>query len=256
MKRKILLLLFLLVAFSQLSIVNCQLSITRERVFTGSGLYGFMNGGADLFMEYGVTELITRDIEFEGEKYTVDIYEMPTAEDAYGIYSMHIFRCQRADTLDCIDCLSPYQLQAVVDNKYISVVFPSGSAKAQKGADEVIRAYLPEKSKTSPSFPSGLAGDLPYSGVIKYLRGPLSVSSASKDLSILLKDITYSGVWFRGERGEDTYKAYILLPDAAEVIKLKERIPTAEIIEEGTGFLYIKGEEKEEDTPDYGPFGF
>ncbi len=256
MKRKILLFFLLSIAFSQLSIAYCQLSVTRERVFTGSGLYGFMNGGADLFMEYGVTELVTRDIEYEGEKYTVDIYEMPTPEDAFGIYSMHIFRCQRADTLDCIDCLSPYQLQAVVDNKYISVVFPSGSARAQKIADEVIRTYLSEKSKSSPSFPSGLAGDLPYSGVIKYLRGPLSASSASKDLSILLKDILYSGIWFRGERGEDTYKAYILLSNAAEAIKLKDRIPATDIIEEGTGFLYVKGEEKEEDTPDYGPFGF
>lgn len=32
--------------------------VKRERVFTGSGLYGFMNGGAEQFLEYGVSRLI------------------------------------------------------------------------------------------------------------------------------------------------------------------------------------------------------
>lgn len=42
---------------------------------------------------------------------------MPSPEDAFGIYSLHIFKCERTDVLGCIDCLSPYQLQAVVGNK-------------------------------------------------------------------------------------------------------------------------------------------
>ena len=58
-----------------------------------------------------------RDVVYEGQEYTVEIYDMPTPEDAFGIYSLHVFRCQRADTLGCIDCLSPYQLQAVAGNK-------------------------------------------------------------------------------------------------------------------------------------------
>lgn len=59
--------------------------IKRERIFTGTGLYGFMNGGADQFLEYGVSKLTTRDIVYKGNEYTVDIYEMPTPEDAFGI---------------------------------------------------------------------------------------------------------------------------------------------------------------------------
>ncbi|MDF9828895.1 DUF6599 family protein [Parabacteroides sp. PF5-6] len=254
--KKLICILFLVLACAQLSIVNCQLSITRERVFTGAGLYGFMNGGADLYLEYEVYRLTNRDIEYKGEKYTVDIYELPTPEDAYGIYSMNVFRCERADTLDCIDCLSPYQLQAVDGNKFISVVFPSGSNAAKQLADEVLRQYQPMKGETKPAIPKALIDKPPYSAVVKYLRGPLSVSAASKSLSDLLQEIPYKGVWFKAEKGGDTYDAYILFAGTAEKDKLKEKIPAADMVNEGETFLYIRGTEKEEETPDYGPFGF
>ena len=132
-----------LLTFIPVFLVAQEVKVKREREFTGSGLYGFMNGGAEQFLEYGVSKLVARDVVYEGQEYTVEIYDMPTPEDAFGIYSLHVFRCQRADTLGCIDCLSPYQLQAVAGNKYVSVVFPSGSAAAKSKADAVIRYYLP-----------------------------------------------------------------------------------------------------------------
>lgn len=96
----ILLLLLPLLAWGQQDV-----EVKRERIFTGTGLYGFMNGGAEQFLEYGVTRLTARDVVYKGENYSVEIYEMPSAEDAFGIYSLHIFKCQRADMLGCIDCL-------------------------------------------------------------------------------------------------------------------------------------------------------
>ena len=126
-----------------ISWLNAQeISVKRERVFTGTGLYGYMNGGAEQFLEYGVTKLTAYDLEYGGEEYALEIYEMPTPEDAYGIYSLHVFRCQRADTLGCIDCLSTYQLQTVCGNLYVSLVFPSGTKKAKQQADDILRAII------------------------------------------------------------------------------------------------------------------
>ena len=47
-----------------------EMTVKRERVFTGTGLYGYMNGGAEQFLEYGVTKLTARDLEYNGEEYT------------------------------------------------------------------------------------------------------------------------------------------------------------------------------------------
>lgn len=52
-----------------ISWLNAQeISVKRERVFTGTGLYGYMNGGAEQFLEYGVTKLTAYDLEYGGEE--------------------------------------------------------------------------------------------------------------------------------------------------------------------------------------------
>jgi len=247
---------FFLLLLLPLFLHGQEIELKRERVFTGAGLYGFMNGGADLFLEYGVTLLTNRDIVFKGENYTIDIYEFSSPEDAFGIYSMHVFRCQRADTLGCIDCLSPYQLQAVVGNKYISVVFPSGSAAAQQSVDELIRKYIVMDGKDKPGFPKQLITHSPYSGEIEYTRGPISVSNVSKDLSVLLKKTAYSGAWIKKDKVSNTYQAYIQFSGEETSKQIKERMISTNILAEGDNFLFIRGEEKEDDSPDYGPFGF
>lgn len=142
-------------------------------------------------LEYGVSLLTARDVVYKGEDYTLEIYEMPSPEDAFGIYSLHIFKCERTDALGCIDCLSPYQLQAVVGNKYVSVVFSSGSSAAKDAVDELIRLYLPMDGKEAPQIPEILGIRSPYSGAVKYLRGPISVSSASTSLAELLEDCPF-----------------------------------------------------------------
>lgn len=234
-----------------------DIEIKRERVFTGTGLYGFMNGGADQFLEYGVSKLTTRDVIYKGNEYTIDIYEMPTPEDAFGIYSLHIFKCNRADTLGCIDCLAPYQLQAVAGNKYISVVFPSGSAAAQSKVDELIRAYVPMDGKENPQIPEALGLSAPYSGKLKLLRGPISVSAASMSLSHLLEGISYSGVWFIADKPAKGYRALIEVEKKEDVEKLKKSVAPSDILQSGDTFLFIKGSEKEtEQNDDYGGFGF
>ena len=45
-----------------------DITIEKERTFVGTGLYGFMNGGSDLYLEYGFEKLTTRDIKYKEEK--------------------------------------------------------------------------------------------------------------------------------------------------------------------------------------------
>jgi len=254
--KKIFLILSVWIACVQISIIHSQFSISRERVFTGAGLYGFMNGGADLYLEYEVFRLTNRDVKYKGEEFTVDIYELPTPEDAFGIYSMNVFRCQRADSAGCIDCLSPYQLQAVVGSHFVSIVFPSGSREALRLADEVLRHYQSMENEPAPAFPEELADKPPYSAVLKYLRGPLSLSNVSKDLMERIKGIPYKGIWFKGEKGSDTYEACVLFIDNKAKDLLIRNLPASDILKDDSCFLHIKGKEKEEDNSDYGPFGF
>lgn len=230
--------------------------IKRERIFTGDGLYGFMNGGADLFLEYGVQSLVNRELTYKEENFTIDIYEMPTPEDAYGIYSMHVFRCTQADTLDMIDCFSPYQLQAVIANLYVSIVFPSGSSKAQQAAVELLPLYILAPTLSRPAFPTVFTNKSPYSGNVKYLRGPLSASSASSDLAAVMKGIEFTGIWFAADKKAKTYHACIHFVSEAEKKKAMAVLSKTDIIKEEQDMLYINRKEKKEEPAATNPFGF
>jgi hypothetical protein len=247
---KHLLILFLL----PVTLFAQDVEIKRERTFTASGLYGFMNGGTDQFLEYDVKELVVRDIVYKGEDYTVEIYEMASPEDAFGIYSIHTFKCGRADTLNCIDCLSPYQLQAVSGNKYISVVFPSGSQSAQDKADEVVRKYV--SMKIDVAIPGLLDEKMPVSGRLKYLRGPLSVSKASFSFADMMDGIDYTGIWFVSEKPSKDYRALIYLSAGNNIDTVKEKLSSAKVLSAGEGYIYISATEEENKEEDSGSFGF
>jgi hypothetical protein len=259
MKNNRTLLVLLIIAGCCLSVVNGfaqQAELKRERVFTGSGLYGFMNGGADQFLEYGVQKLTARDVVFEEEEYNIEVYEMPSPEDAFGIYSLHTFRCLRADTPGCIDCFSPRQLQAVSGNNYVSVVFPSGSNAAGENVDKVLRMYASMDNGEAPAIPAVLKTGRPYSGRLKYFKGPLSVSTAGSSLSRLVQDIPYTGIWFEQERRSKSYRALIYLANREDAEKIKEKISSSDILEHTADYIYISGNEKEEAGDDSGVFGF
>ena len=229
--------------------------IKRERVFSGDGLYGFMNGGAELYHEYGFKSLVNRDIVYKGEAYTVDVFEMPSREDAFGIYSVNVYRCQQADTMGYINCISPYQLQAVVENYYVSIVFPSGSTKAQQLAGELIPLFLSGK-RSSIDIPEDIASSPPFSGVVKYLRGPISVSGASSDLAAILKDITYRGIWFRADRQTKSYKAAILFASPQALEQFQQSIPTSDTLRSENETIIIRRNEIEKTPANGGEFGF
>ncbi|WP_085536050.1 DUF6599 family protein [Massilibacteroides vaginae] len=233
-----------------------QIEVKRERVFTGTGLYGFMNGGADLFLEYGVRKLTTRDILYAGEEYTLDIYEMPTPEDAYGIYSVHTFKCDQADTDGGINCLSTYQLQSVVGNCYVSLVFTSGSEKARSQADVVLKHYTSALKRADILFPEQLTISPPYSGVLKFMRGTIALSAAQLSLSNLLKDCAYTGVWLYPSANDDEKLAFISFETKEDALSLFEKAGEEAVLNSGENWILLKNSDLDSEEENYGPFGF
>ena len=52
-------------------------------------LYEYINGGADIFLEYGFNQIVTQNYLFEDKELVVDVYEMQDPESAFGIYSLY-----------------------------------------------------------------------------------------------------------------------------------------------------------------------
>ena len=216
-----------------------QIEVKNERVFTGTALYGFMNGGADLYYEYGFKELVTREIVYNGEEFTVDIYTMDSPLNAFGIYSIHAYKCIRTDSLGRFDCLSKYQLQAVDGNAYVSIVFPSGSSAARKAANELYRIFVAD-GKTGIRVPNQLMYMVnSYSGTVKYMKGKLAVNNVRSSLLELLDDIGSYEIW-HVENADQKNMVLFLLQSGKDCNLLQKRISKENIIRKGEKFVMMK----------------
>ena len=217
-----------------------QVEVKSERTFTGTALYGFMNGGSDLYYEYGFKELVSREIIYKDEEFTVDIYNMDTPLNAFGIYSILAYKCLRADSLGRFDCQSKYQLQAVDGNAYVSIVFQSGTKAARKKADELYRIYIVD-GKNGISIPKQLSHMVETcSGTVKYMRGKLGVNNVQSSLSELLDGIDDYEIWYVDHSGSKDNLVLFLFKETKACSLLQKRISKEKLIRKGEKFVMMK----------------
>lgn len=108
------------------------IEILNSREFKGSALWGYINGGADLYLEYGFDFLRVENIKLEEQEFIVNIYRMKNAAAAFGIFSVSWFNCEGKFPEHNVSCLSQYQLQFVKAQYYISIINETGNAKARE----------------------------------------------------------------------------------------------------------------------------
>ena len=216
-----------------------QIEVKNERVFTGAALNGYINEGADLYYEYGFEELVSRELIYNGEEFTVDVFTMDTPLNAFGIYSILACKCIRADSLGRFDCLTKHQLQAVDGNNYVSIAFSSGSNSARKAADELYRMFVSD-GKSGIRFPAQLTHMVQSgSGTIRYMKGKLAVSNVGQTLLDLLEGIDSFEIWYV-ENAEHNNLALFLLQSSRDSNLLQRKIPKANIIRRGERFVMMK----------------
>lgn len=122
------------------SIVQAQLVTTdcdscvimRTEEFAGAALAGHINGGAELYKEYGFKHLTVQYVRLPGEEeLVVESYRMQSPPAAYGIYSIYRHECGDRDTSFTYFCSGPYQVQCAADSWYVRILNGTGSARAQ-----------------------------------------------------------------------------------------------------------------------------
>lgn len=221
--------------------VTCQAQIVikSERTFTGSALNDFLNEETDLYNEYGFIELISSEIVYKGEEFTINVFTMKSPIDAFGIYSINANQCMRVDSLGRYDCQSKNHLLAVDGNNYVSIEFLSGSNNARKIADELYAMFVTD-GKTGIRLP----GQLMYmtasvSGTVRYIKGKLGVNRVLLSITELLKDIDNYEIWYVANTDKD-HLILFLLQTGKEGNLLQKRIHNEKIIRKGEKFVMMK----------------
>ena len=174
----------------------------RSRSFTESSLYGYINGGAELYLEYGFDTLVVTELVCEGRDLKVEIYRMKDPEAAFGIFSVSRFRCNGGPALTEHLCRSAYQLQFCRGPFYVSIINDTGTKEDQETADAIAAAlldHIAEASFDPTLFFEEPIDDETMRGAV-LVRGPLGLYNGIPELSETFGEATgYSALMIQSE---------------------------------------------------------
>ncbi len=203
------------------------LESVQSRTFIESSLYGYIDGGADLYLEYGFDTLVVTELVYEGRDFKVETYRMKDPEAAFGIFSVSRFRCSGGAKLTSYICRSAYQLQFSMGPYYVSIINDTGSEADQKTSGE-IAANMIEKITEPPFDPTcffveGVDEETMRGAVL--VKGPLGVYNGIPALSQQLGDAgDFSALMIK--RGQDTLASMIFNTEqSAEAFLRNKKLP-------------------------------
>ena len=97
------------------------MEITTTDFYGNDQLYGYMDGGAELYREYGFDQLLVQELNYENEKYAVEIFKMITDLAAFGIYSVSTHRCDSQLKTIPNSCVTKYRTAFSKGDFYITI---------------------------------------------------------------------------------------------------------------------------------------
>lgn len=155
------------------------LKITREQSFDGSSLWGYINGGADIFLEYGFDNLLLQEMEIANNKLKVEFYRMTDPYSALGIYSVSNYKCNNKNNSLMFSCITQYQIQCAIGEYYISIINTNGSEKEQELSNTLFGIIISKINYNEVLLPEIFMNSLLKSNIeqIKYVKGILGVQN-------------------------------------------------------------------------------
>jgi hypothetical protein len=162
------------------------------RTFTGTSLFGYIDGGAELYLEYGFSSVWVSEIGFMGGKYKTEIYQMTGPEEAFGIFSVSKYKCRSMPLISPYTCQTRYQLQICAGPYYISIINGSGSKTdsiASLRIGEAVVNKIKEPSADISSFlPGILVEDIRSNAILA--KGKLGIMNGAPDWEDYFKGCT------------------------------------------------------------------
>lgn len=147
-----------------------------QLTFYKNDLYGYIDGGAELFLEFGFDSLLVQDYSNGKADLSLEVYCMENPEAALGIYLTKCGQETPNDVIQARNSTNKYQSLVVKNNFYIQLNNFKGNAIAERAIPEMLNKVL---RKIPDSGPIKLLSILPEENKIsnseKIIRGPYAL---------------------------------------------------------------------------------
>jgi hypothetical protein len=135
-------------------------------------LYGHIDGGAELFLEFGFDSLLVQDYAHGDREISLEVYVMEIPASALGIYLMKCGKEMPSQSLKIRNSINPYQVIAVNGNCYVQVNNFSGDTLSVSAMEDLVNNLF---STSEIYVGDGLFELLPPDGLVpgseKLVRG-------------------------------------------------------------------------------------
>ena len=174
-----------------------EYKVVSENEYTGKSLWGYINGGADLYFEYGFNKLFVHEIEKNDLLVKVNIYEMADAGAAFGIFSVNVHKCNTRNVVIKYDCQGPYQYQAFKSKYYISIINEKGDSTAENASEDIAEILIKKIDDKDLVYPGLFLLD-PFIGSIdklKFMKGRLGLQNGYPALTDSFEGLKDYSIW-------------------------------------------------------------
>jgi hypothetical protein len=215
--------------------------------FVGDDLFVYINGGAEIYHEYGFERLAVREYQRDGDPVSVELYTM--ANGAYGIYSYARSASGLPIDLGAGGTLADYYLHFWSGPHLIAVTARSVSSGSQSAVLELagqLAAGFPSTGEL-PRLMEALPTEMCTTGSERYVAGSLGLNSAAPRAAKLFRGFEEAAVArCRAVSGEEALLAVLRWADPAGAIRAvteaRARAASTEGIADGpvddTGFRF------------------
>ncbi len=150
----------------------------KTRRFVRANLYDYIDGGAELFLEFGFEDLIVQDYRKESQEISLEVYRMENGEAALGIYLMKCGQETPHPEIPARNSADKLQF-LVLKNNYLLMI------NNFKGEEALIPVMITLGQNTleriSEGAPVEILSLLPPENLIpgtqRLIRGPLALQS-------------------------------------------------------------------------------
>lgn len=150
----------------------------QTRVFTGPDLYNHIDGGAELFLEFGFAAATVQRYTRRDEEVVLECYRMDDPDGALGVYLGKCGSETPATGLADRHTAGRYQLLMVRDRYLVIVGNRTGSPSAAGALVDFARAIA---SRLPAPHPTSAFDALPAAGLVagsqRIVRGPVALSA-------------------------------------------------------------------------------
>jgi len=149
--------------------------VTETRTYTAANLYGYIDGGAELFLEFGFQRCVAMRLVRGHTELTADLYEMTEPLAALGVYLAKCSPEQPMEGVPCRNSGDTYQLALVRGNWFVFINNFDGDAALVPVMKGLARRFAAAVPDTPTPLPSPMPETGVVSGSLRLARGPVAL---------------------------------------------------------------------------------